>query len=179
MSTSSALEALEDLPGHSLLAIQRRRKESGLELEAAAYLYDEQLFIVTSVMSVPGSAHVEIGESSVLSVDASDSELGHLVCDHLLRHRHEDPGNLSQLKRSDWPAYRASGSKAITHFEANSWRADVATLNLVLEIEVGPLRSLQPEISVRAVANPVHAEVGATLRKSLEAGRALRAAGLI
>jgi hypothetical protein len=178
VSTRSEL-GHEDLAGHSTLAIQRRRTESGFELEASAYLYSERLFILTSMMGKPGSAHLEIGQPSVLTIDAADSELGRLVCEHLLRHDHRVPGDLSQLNKSDWGAFQASGSKTLTHFEANSWRADISTVNLVLEFEVAPVRSLHPEIAVCAHTNPIHAEIGAALRRCFEAGRAVRDAGLI
>jgi hypothetical protein len=179
VSTERELEGFDDSPGYSGRAIQRRRSESGLELMAAVYLYSERLFIVTSIMGKPGFVYMETGRPSVLPVDAADSHLGRLVCEHLLGHDHRVPTDLRSYKRSDWVSFRASGSKTITHFEANSWRAHVDTVNSILEIDVRPVRSLHPEISVRAQVRPDHAVVGAQLRQCFKEGRALREAGLV
>lgn len=170
---------LQDLPGSSLLAMRRRRKETGCELRAHIYLYDDRRFIISPVMSVPGSVVLEVGQPLVLPVDASDAELGSELCATLLRHDARTPPDLTGHKATDWPAYRASGARSVTGFEEKNWVAYVETLNLIVEIEAAPRRSPKPGITVKGVAPPEHAELGAMLRRAFAGAKALRDAEML
>jgi hypothetical protein len=169
--------AIEDDPGSSMHAIARKRAAIGCELRAHIYRYAESRFIVTSVMSVPGSVILETGEPSVLPMETADADLGRTVCEHLLGHDARQPPNLRDRKVTDWAAYRASGAKSVSGFEGRSWRVSVETINLVLNVETTPARSLHAEISVKGVASPLHEELGATIRRTLSAAEVLRQAG--
>lgn len=175
----TAGDDLEDLPGSSLLAIRRRRKENGCELRTHVHLYDDRRFIISPVMSVPGSGSLEVGPPSVLPVDVADAELGSELCAMLLRHDAREPPNLTGHKATDWPAYRASGARSVVGFEEKSWVAHVETINLVVEIEARPVRSLKPGLAVTGVAPPEHAELGAMLRRAFAGAKALRNAGML
>jgi hypothetical protein len=168
-----------DAPGSSLLAIARRRAAIGGELSAHIYRYADSTFIVTSIMSVPGSIVLETGEPTVLPFEAADADLGRIVCRHLLEHDARRPPNLRDHKTTDWSAFQASGDSSVSGFEGKSSRVTVETINLVLNIEAAPVRSLHAEISVKGVAQPLHNELGATIRRTLMAADALRQAGIV
>jgi hypothetical protein len=171
--------AIEDAPGSSLHAIKRKRAATGCELMAHIYRYAESRFIVTSVMWVPGSVVLETGEPSVLSLDVTDAELGYTVCEHLLTHQARQPPNLRDRKSTDWAAYRASGARSVTGFESKSWQVTVETMNLALNIEAYPVRTLRASVSVKAVVQPLHEELGAAIRRTLSAAEVLRQAGQV
>jgi hypothetical protein len=57
--------------------------------------------------------------------------------------------------------------------------ASVTTINLVLEIEARPIRSLNPGLAVKGVVSPDHVEVGAMVRRAFAGAKALRDAGLV
>jgi hypothetical protein len=130
-------------------------------------------------MSVPGSVILETGDPSVLPIDVADADLGRAICDHLLRHEAREPGNLRDRKITDWAAYKASGERSGTAFKSKSWSISVETINQTLIVEATPMRSLHPELSVKAYAPPEHAPLGATVRKALRAAATLRSAELI
>jgi hypothetical protein len=168
-----------DAAGSSLLAMQRKRAAVGGELRAHIYSYADRAFIVSSIMSVPGSVILETGRPSVLPFDVGDADLGRAICEHLLAHDPREPPNLRDHKLTDWKAFQASGEKSVSGFESKSWRVSVETMNLVLCIEAAPCHSLHPEIGIKAGSQPNHDELGATVRRALTAVAALRKAGLI
>jgi hypothetical protein len=170
---------LEDVPGTSLLAIKRRRSEAGCELRARVYLYDGRQFIISPVMSAPGSVILEVGQPLLLPLDIADADLGSAVCATLLRHDARTPPDLRGHTAADWPAYQASRARSVTRFEEKSWAALVETHNTVLEIEAAPLRTLKPGLAVKATVQPDHAEVGALLRRAFAGAKALRDAGMV
>lgn len=168
-----------DAAGSSLAAIKRRRAAIGSELKAHVYCYAESKFIVTSIMWVAGSVILETGEPSVLPFGAADADLGRAICEHLLAHDAREPPNLRGRTSTDWAAFQASGDRSVSGFETKSSLVTVETMNLVLNVEAAPLRSLHSEISVKAVAQPLHAELGATVRRVLMGADALRKAQII
>ena len=167
-----------DEPGSSLHAIGRKRAADGGELAAHVYRYAERKFLVTSIMSVPGSLYLETDEPTTLPIGVTDEELGRVVCEHLLGHVAQEPANLRGRKLSDWAIFTASGDRSRAGFESKSFKVSVETINLVLELDAAPLRSLS-ELSVKAYAPPRHGELGAKIRKTLDAVDALRRAGLM
>ena len=167
-----------DEPGSSLHAIRRKRAADGGELAAHVYRYAERKFLVTSIMSVPGSLSLETGEPSTLSIGVTDEELGRVVCEHLLGHVAQEPSNLRGRKLSDWAVFTASGDRSRAGFESKSFRVSVETVNLAIELDAAPMRSLS-ELSITAYSPPRHSELGAKIRKTLDAVDALRRAGLM
>lgn len=168
-----------DLPGSSLLAIQRLRNLNGGELEAVIYRYADRKFLVTSVMSIPGSLSLETGQPSVLPIDASDEDLGRVVCEHLLRHDPREPPNQRHAKLTDWAVFKVSGDRSVSGFNSKSSRVTVQTINLILQLEAAPVRSLHGDICVQVTARLEHGELGVSIRKALRAADALRQAGIV
>lgn len=172
-------DSLTDGPGSSALAIKRKRAAIGGELSAHVYWYAEREFIVTSIMSVPGSVILEVGEPSVLPFDVADEDLGRAICEHLLRHDARQPPNLRDRKSTEWPVFRASRDRSVSGFKAKSLLASIETVDLVLSIEAAPLTSPHAELSMKALAQPIHAELGAVVRRALKAADVVRKAGII
>jgi hypothetical protein len=114
----------------------------------------------------------------VLPHDIADADLGRVICEHLLAHDAREPTNLRDRKRTEWSAFRASRDKSVTGFESKSVCVMIETINLIVNIEAAPFRSLHPEISVKGTAPPIHAALGATLRRALNAVAALRNADI-
>ena len=170
---------VSDAPGSSLLAIKRQRAATGCELRANVYRHAERRFLATSIMSVPGSIIMETGEPSILPIEASDEDIGRTICEHLLRHDARLPPNQRDAKLRDWAVFQASGERSVSGFEDKSSRVTIETVNLVLSLEATPVRSLHPAICVKGVARPHHAELGAMVRKTLQASDALRKAAII
>ena len=108
--------ALVDYPGSSQHRIARKRFESRSELQAHLYRFDNSKFIVSSVMSMPGSLIVETGDPTILSIDATNAELGHAVCSHLLTHEARQPPPLWDHRSTDWLPFKASGARSVSSF---------------------------------------------------------------
>lgn len=177
-SRSAKVADVPDEPGSSLLAIKRKRAADGGELAAHVYRYAERKFLVTSIMSVPGSFRLETGEPTTLPSAVTDEELGRVVCEHLLGHVAQQPPSQRDAKLSDWAVFMASGDRSRAGFESKSFRVSVETVNLAIELDAAPMRSLS-ELSIKAYSPPRHSELGAKIRKALDAADALRRAGLV
>jgi hypothetical protein len=170
---------VEDAPGRSNLALTRRREQIDGELRAHLYLYDRRKFIIASVMSVPRSLILEIDDVTVLDASITNEVLGQTVCAHLLRFVRKEPPNQRNAKRTDWPAFRASGARSVIGFEEKAWRAHVETVGpLVLDITAAPARTNQPYLQIKSIASAEHGGLGARVRDAIHAAEALRAAGV-
>lgn len=156
-------------PDGSWVEIANQKKIVNSELEARAYFYDGVGFIISSVSGI-----AETGEPTIVPADATNFELGTTICDHLLRFVPRSPNNMRDSKLTDWPTYRASGAKSVKSFQAHSWRILVVTMNTAVLVESRPSLSLHEEIHVGGTANPSHDDIGATVRKTLNAAMALR-----
>jgi hypothetical protein len=169
-----------DTEGSSRLAIHRKRTALGGELQATVYCYAARCFLVSSIRCPPGTGlSLETGDPSVLPFDATNADLGRAVCEHLLRHDPREVPNLRDHKLTDWPVYKASRAKSGKSFESQSSRVGVATINLIIRLEAAPVRSADPNLCVKGSSNPVHEELGAAIRKVLNASDALREAGIL
>lgn len=178
-SETSAPSDEVDNPGSSLLAIRHRRAETAGELKAHVYRYAQRHFLVTSIMSIPGSVILETGEPSVLPFDVSDEDIGGVICEHLLRHDAREPPNLHDRKLTDWLVFQASGDTSVSGFQTKSSIVTVSTMNLILELEAKPVRSPHPDLCVKAVVQPRHQELGAAVRIALKAADILQRARII
>lgn len=170
---------LPDPPGSSLRALKRKRAELGTELVAVLYRYREECYLVSSVTKKGASASLESGVPTRLPMTVDDSELGRVVCQHLLAHVAEVPVFGKDFKASDWPAYRASKAKSITGFKAKSFMIRIEFLNGSIRAEAQPTKSLHPHITVTGWANPEHHALGTMIRRILRGADALRAAGVV
>jgi hypothetical protein len=161
-------------PNASYVEIANRERRIGQPLEARGYWYDERLIILTAVAGI-----AEVGEAQVLPADTGDSDLGKVICEDLLRYEAKSPANLRDHRLNDWGAYRASGAKSASAFEARAVTLSFRSFGNTVTIEAAPRKSLHPEIRVTANAGPDHSDIGASARRALRAVAALRAAEII
>lgn len=162
------------IPEGSYVEVANRKKRLKCDLRARFYVYDEKHRIIVS--SVSGIA--ETGTPTVLGSDASNDDLGRVVCDHLLAFEPKTPANLPP-NRTDWPAFIASGARSVSGFESHSWQVLVETVGDSIRINARPLKSLHHDISVEGVERPHHANLGAVIRRALAGALALREKGVI
>lgn len=163
----------EDEPGGSWVSIAARKRKIGQELAAALYIYDGRLF-VCAVQWI-----AETGEAEILPDTVADRTLGQSICNHLVAF---DPGGAHDLrnrKKTDWPAWRASGAKTVRQFEQSAFRLDVRTSGTQIALEAAPLTTLHSEMCVRALVSPWHVDIGAAARRVLRAAETLRQAGVV
>jgi hypothetical protein len=163
----------EDEPGASSFAIMARRRKVGQELAAGLYLYDDRLFVC------PMQWIAETGEPDVLPTTIDDETLGRSICDRLACF---DPGGTHDLrghKKTDWPAWRASGAETVKSFEQSAYRVDIRTIGTLIAFEAAPLTTLHSGVCVRAVVSPLHGEVGAAAQRALRGVQALREANIL
>jgi hypothetical protein len=154
--------------------IARKKRIGGVDLRAALYLHDAKTLIVTSISGI-----LETGEPMVLPLEAANTLVGQTICDHLLLFQPKTP-NVKDYKKTDWVAFRASGARSVSSFESHSWIVHLSTVgDSSISMKAAPYKSLHHEIAVEGVARPRHEEVGAVLRRTLDAASAIRAAGLI
>jgi hypothetical protein len=161
-------------PDGSWVEIANRKKRLKSELRARAYFYEKIGFIISTVSGI-----AETGKPTIVPFDATNSELGRSVCDHLLCFDPKSPNDMRGMKQTDWPAFQVSGAKSVSSFESHSWMIHADTVNTVVVVEAAPRLSLHSEIRVRGVATLSHEEIGATIRKALAAARVLREKSVI
>ena len=165
------------LPGHSVREITDRKKKLGSELYAAAYLYRDETFILSAISDI-----TEYGELSIFETDVSNDELGQTLCDKLIAYRtRRISASNPKARYEGWAAYQASGAKSGRAFEENSIFALVKTVNTAICIHASPRLSNHPELeALISLSNArAHTEIGAGLRRAIDAAKALRAAGLV
>ena len=162
------------LPHASHVEIAARRSTVGKELRARLYLYDDSQLLISSVSGI-----AETGLVTVLTSDVDDEVLGLAVCDHLLAFQRRSPENLRDDRLADWAVYRASGAKSGKRFEEKAWMVMIDTINSAIQFQVRPRITLHSEIFAGGQSGSDHANCGATLKRTLLAAKALRAAGLV
>ncbi len=78
--------------------------------------------------------YVDAVPSATEELDCTDELLGQRTWEALLRFR-SDPGNFGPIKQTEWPAYRASGLRAIRSFQSEYLRVTVEAFPCALRIE--------------------------------------------
>jgi hypothetical protein len=91
--------------------------------------------IVCATTDVNGGVHIEQPAVALVPWGATPDVLGRSVWEALLNFRRTPELNLRSYKRSDWPAYRASGAKSIRAFEEGFVRVCIEALPSVLLIK--------------------------------------------
>ncbi|RYF89257.1 MAG: hypothetical protein EON95_19100 [Caulobacteraceae bacterium] len=157
----------------SYVELKARCEAVGQPLSASLYLYEGRLLI----SAIRGIA--ECGPIIGLSTDIDDETLGRTICDQLLAFRAQSPDDLRSRKLTDWEAYRASGAKSVKRFEERAWIVYIRAEHSLVRFEARPYRSPHEEVFAAGRASPDHADCGATLKRTLRAAEALRAAGVI
>lgn len=84
---------------------------------AHAYIpLDADPFIFATTAVNDAGIRYEPGPTTVVPLSASAAEIGSAAIETLAQHSRTDR-NLRDLKKTEWPAYLASGLKAVKHFE--------------------------------------------------------------
>jgi hypothetical protein len=157
------------IPEGSWVELAKRKKEIRHELRARLYLYQEKLILC------PVAGIAEVGEPTIVQADIASSDLGLLICDHLLQFRPQTPHLERARKASDWEAYQVSGAKSVRAFKENAWFVHVETKNTAILANAGPFNSLHGEITVQGTAGfGPHEEIGAVVMRALKAASVLR-----
>jgi hypothetical protein len=164
------------LPDHSTRELTDIKQSLGSELCAALYLYNDDKFIVSSIAGI-----AEYGEPIVLDANTTDESLGLALCDKLLEFKPRNNQDLSRSKLDDWPAYKASGAKSGKAFEQKSTYVYVTTINSAIHIEAAPRATNEQNLkALCSIPNGrSHSEIGAAVRKAINAATLLRNAGVL
>ncbi len=164
------------LPQQSTKEISDRKQALGCELRAALYLYDEQLFIISAIAGI-----AEYGIPAVINANDPDESIGLAICDKLLEFKPRNERDLSKSKLDDWESYKASGAKTGKYFEQKSVYVYIKTVNSAIEITAAPRISNENNLkALCSVSNGnTHSQIGAAVRKSIQASKVLRSAGML
>lgn len=163
-------------PGYSAKELTSIKKKLDSELRASLYFYNNDMYIVCSIAEAS-----EYGEPTVLDSNVSDENIGLVVCDKLLEFRPRSIGTRSKPTLDDWSAYKVSGAKSGKAFEQKSIFVYISTVNTDIHVEVAP-RVLfdQGRRALCTMANGCsHSEIGAAIRKAIDASILLCNAGAL
>lgn len=167
------------LAGKSAREIIDYKQKLGCELRVQIYALIGDKFIIAPLDGTQG-LYIEEREVTILPFDIADETLGCCICDNLLWNITPTPANLRDKKSSDWPAFKASGFKALSHFQQTAIHISVSTLNTILRIETRPVHSLDKiYIGVELSQAALHIEIAAQIHHSLKAVTALQDANLL
>jgi hypothetical protein len=164
------------LDNQSTREIADTRERLNSELRASIYLYDDSKFIICAI-----ACDTEHGEPIVLEVNASDDELGRSICDKLLEFNPKNLARHTEAKLSDWKAYGVSGAKSGKAFERKSYFVYIKTVNSAITIEANPRVTNEKDLSALCTISSgrLHIEIGAAVRKAINAAKLLRDAGAL
>jgi hypothetical protein len=108
--------------------------EVGWNPFASVYISQVHNKVIICPMTSPGKGHyVETEAMSVMPFESESFNVGQAVWAALLRFRSSP--NLGSAKKTDWPAFRASGVKSVRAFEVDFVRLGVEAFPCVLRIE--------------------------------------------
>ncbi len=174
-----ALKPNRALVGKSARELVDYKQKLGCELRVHIYALLEDKFIIAPLDGTRG-LYIEEREVTVLPFDVEDEALGCCICDNLLWNITSVPTNLRDRNSSDWPAFKASGFKALTHFRQTVIGIEVSTINTILRIETRPLHSLDGVyVGVNLSQAAFHSDIAAQIRLSLKAVTTLQDANLL
>jgi len=91
--------------------------------------------IVCPTTSIEKGFYNEQEPLALVPWDSPSEALGQNVWESLLLFRSTPNLNLRSIKKTDWPAYRASGTKSVREFEDNYVRVSVLASPGVLRVE--------------------------------------------
>jgi hypothetical protein len=105
--------------------------------------------IVCPTAQANGGLYIDRQPSAYLPGDVMPEDLGQSVWQALLCFRSiSGPLDLSSRKKTDWPAYRASGAKSVRQFEDCFVRVSVEAFPCLLRIEAGVLAKVAERLFV-------------------------------
>jgi hypothetical protein len=95
----------------------------------------EAKIIICPVGSIERGFHAEQEPRAVLPYGGPTEVLGKTVWESLLQFKRTPNLNLRATKKTDWPAYRASGAKNVRAFEEEYLRISLTAFPSVLRVE--------------------------------------------
>lgn len=164
------------LPDQSTRELIDAKERVGAELRATLYLYNDEKFIICSVAGIS-----EYGEPAIFDTAVSDQSLGLSLCDKLLQFQRSAGRDISKDTLNDWAAFKASGAKSAKAFEQKSIYVYVTTMNSAIRIEAAPRVTNEENLkALCSISNGRdHSEIGAAIRKAIEASKVLRNVGML
>lgn len=121
----------------------------------------------------------ETGVPTVLDCGVDNEQLGNAILGHLAAF---DPSELDirDDKKSDWPAFKASGAKSCKAFESQLWHCDLELREDCFTVLVRPRISLKDGLSAHCSAR-CHdpAGIGNAVRDAISGAKAMRSEGVI
>ena len=118
-------------PVPALTAVAERVGRAPL---AAAYLSQSRGQILVASMTSPTlGLYVETNPVTNLAWETATDVLGQCVWEALLGFREDT--NLGSSKKTDWPAYKASGARSVRSFEEDFVRVKIEAFPCVLRVE--------------------------------------------
>jgi len=168
-------------PEKSSLELHRLREAAGNELSATIYFFDDRLVIAAPVVGVDGEMHAELIEPVVKPEPIDDEHLGELAMNALLAFIAEKPPSLRDRRKSDWPAFRASGARSVSEFERKAVEIGIRTHLTSLELSAAPVSSLEHHRRLVAHCTPgiFHIDLGAEMRNLVRGVQVLRECGVV
>jgi hypothetical protein len=167
------------LSGRSVRELTDYKESIRSELTVDVYSLSGDKFIVAPLDGKCGAC-VQWREVTVLPFDVEDDVLGCCICDNLLWNIPSVPTNRGQSTNLVWPVLKASGCKAMKHFEQTAIRTSVSTINTAFRIETRPVHTLDRiYIGAGLPLGALHMEIAAEIRNTLKATTVLQTANLI
>ncbi len=156
-------------------------KHYGHELRAVVYFYGDKRVIAAPLTGKPGDIQVEVQETTVENEPSPNARIGYIALDALLNYSPKKPPSQRKRQITDWPAFKASGSKSPTEFNRNSVSVSLRTLNGSIELEAASASSPEQKFAVRAwaPASITHEEMGELLRQLVRGAQIIQKAGLV
>src|SRR5262245_59862860 len=121
----------------------------------------------------------EVGIPEVFPETVDDEILGNAVLAHLDAF---DPSefDIRNVKRTDWPAFKASGAKSVKAFERQAWFCDASQRGSNFEVSAGPCFTLKEDLTAQASVSPADPQnVATAIRDALGGARVMRAEGIL
>ena len=133
--------------------------------------------IVCPTAEANGGLYINQAPSALLPNDAPSEILGQSVWEALLQFRSiPEPLNLRSSRKTDWPAYRASGAKSVSQFEATFVCVSVEAFPCTLRVEADVLATDAEGLFVgRYISNACEFEDLGELIRMVARGRRLLA----
>jgi hypothetical protein len=121
----------------------------------------------------------EIGEPTILPNITEAKSVGEAILKHLAEFDDAE-FDIRGRKKSDWPAFKASGARSVREFEASALYCQLSQKGTFFEVWAAPQLSLKDDLSVYCSANAALTDcVGEAALNALSGARALREHGAI
>lgn len=147
-----------------------KRADKAVPMRLTARLYEfHDSYFIAGVRWI-----AEVGTPSVLSVDVGSAELGRTILSHLAMYEPAE-FDIRDKKKSDWPAFKASGAKSVKAFESHLWHCDLEQTGNCFEVWARPRLTLKQGLSAHCSV-PCHdpINVGNAVKDALNAAKAMR-----